>query len=102
MAALTPRPKTHHWSSRSVPDVLSCLVSDLPDFEAKIVNCPACGGPSVYGPRNRYRPFCNERCKNIDLGAWASESFRVPAPADPMQDPDANLDDFAAQQGLPH
>jgi len=25
-----------------------------------------------------YRPFCSERCKLIDLGAWASESYRVP------------------------
>jgi hypothetical protein len=43
-----------------------------------IVRCPQCGGDSVYGPENPYRPFCSERCKNIDLGAWASESFRVP------------------------
>ncbi|MEJ8837130.1 DNA gyrase inhibitor YacG [Ramlibacter sp. AN1133] len=43
-----------------------------------IVRCPQCGGDSVYGAENPYRPFCSERCKNIDLGAWASESFRVP------------------------
>ena len=43
-----------------------------------IVRCPQCGGVSVYAPQNPYRPFCSERCKNIDLGAWASESFRVP------------------------
>jgi len=45
---------------------------------ARTVRCPACGGPSLYAPDNRYRPFCGERCKNLDLGAWASESFRVP------------------------
>jgi endogenous inhibitor of DNA gyrase (YacG/DUF329 family) len=44
----------------------------------RIVRCPQCGGDSVYGPENPFRPFCSERCKNIDLGAWASESFRVP------------------------
>ena len=44
----------------------------------KIVRCPACGGESVYAPSNRWRPFCSERCKGMDLGAWASESFRVP------------------------
>ena len=44
----------------------------------RTVRCPQCGGDSVYGPDNPYRPFCSERCKNIDLGAWASESFRVP------------------------
>ena len=49
----------------------------------KIVRCPQCGGDSVYGPNNAYRPFCGERCKNLDLGAWASESFRVPTEAPP-------------------
>jgi hypothetical protein len=51
-----------------------------PDKPAKprTVRCPQCGGDSVYGPENPYRPFCSERCKNLDLGAWASESFRVP------------------------
>ena len=49
----------------------------------KIVTCPTCGGKSVYAPSNPYRPFCSDRCKNIDLGAWASESYRVPAKPDP-------------------
>lgn len=49
----------------------------------KIVRCPQCGGDSIYGPSNAYRPFCGERCKNLDLGAWASESFRVPTEAPP-------------------
>ena len=48
-------------------------------FPARTVKCPACGGPSRYAPDNPYRPFCCERCKNLDLGAWASEEFRVPS-----------------------
>jgi uncharacterized protein len=44
----------------------------------KTVRCPGCGGLSVYGPQNPYRPFCSERCKQMDLGAWASESFKLP------------------------
>lgn len=44
----------------------------------KQVPCPACGGPSLYAPANRYRPFCSERCKQIDLGAWANEEFALP------------------------
>ncbi len=50
---------------------------------SRIVTCPGCGGDSVYGPSNAFRPFCSERCKNLDLGAWASESFRMPAEAPP-------------------
>jgi uncharacterized protein len=49
----------------------------------RIVRCPACSGDSVYAPSNPYRPFCSERCKNLDLGAWASESFRVPDESPP-------------------
>lgn len=47
----------------------------------RLVACPACKGPSVYGERNRWRPFCSERCRGVDLGAWASESYRVAAEA---------------------
>jgi endogenous inhibitor of DNA gyrase (YacG/DUF329 family) len=28
---------------------------------------------------NPYRPFCSERCKQLDLGAWASEDYQIPA-----------------------
>jgi endogenous inhibitor of DNA gyrase (YacG/DUF329 family) len=40
--------------------------------------CPQCGGESLWSPDNPYRPFCSKRCKLIDLGAWASESYRMP------------------------
>lgn len=49
-----------------------------PQLPVKLVRCPGCGGQSVYAPSNRFRPFCSERCKNLDLGAWASEDFRLP------------------------
>ena len=52
------------------------MKQDLP--VPKVVVCPACKGPSLYAATNPYRPFCSERCKNIDFGAWASESFRMP------------------------
>ncbi|MFP5467692.1 MAG: DNA gyrase inhibitor YacG [Gammaproteobacteria bacterium] len=50
--------------------------SEMP--ASRTVRCPACGGPSVYGPANPFRPFCGERCKHLDLGAWAAERFTVP------------------------
>ena len=49
----------------------------------RIVRCPTCGGDSLYASDNPYRPFCSERCKNVDFGAWASESYRVAAPPPP-------------------
>ena len=41
------------------------------------VRCPACGKPALYSVENPSRPFCSPRCRNADLGAWASESYRV-------------------------
>jgi endogenous inhibitor of DNA gyrase (YacG/DUF329 family) len=40
--------------------------------------CPNCGKP-VEMKDNPHRPFCSERCKLIDFGNWADESYRVPA-----------------------
>lgn len=44
----------------------------------RMVNCPHCGASSPWTTANPFRPFCSERCKLIDLGEWASESYRIP------------------------
>jgi len=54
---------------------------------ASVRPCPQCGTPVEWGPGSPFRPFCSERCKLVDLGAWASESYRVPA-EDPPDDDD--------------
>jgi endogenous inhibitor of DNA gyrase (YacG/DUF329 family) len=43
----------------------------------KQVGCPQCGKPAPYRADNPFRPFCSERCKLADLGAWANEDYRV-------------------------
>ena len=52
----------------------------LPVKAERQVPCPSCRGPALFSPRNPWRPFCSERCRNVDLGAWASEGYRVAAP----------------------
>ena len=53
----------------------------------RVVACPRCAAPVEWKPENRYRPFCSERCKLIDLGAWATEQYRVSGDqADPAGD----------------
>lgn len=52
----------------------------------RTVPCPACGQPALFAERNRWRPFCSERCRSADLGAWASERFRLPADPPPLDD----------------
>ena len=58
----------------------------------KQVACPRCAALAPFGPENRWRPFCSERCKTIDLGAWATEAYRMPAEEDdaPPEDPSAS------------
>jgi hypothetical protein len=44
----------------------------------------------AWDPENRWRPFCSERCKLIDLGEWLTEQRRIPgdpAPGDPVREP---------------
>ena len=42
------------------------------------VTCPTCKRSIEWSSENKWRPFCSERCKLIDLGAWASESHVIP------------------------
>ncbi|SAK42679.1 DNA gyrase inhibitor YacG [Caballeronia catudaia] len=42
-----------------------------------VVKCPTCGKDVRWVSENRFRPFCSERCKQIDLGAWAAEKYKI-------------------------
>ena len=64
---------------------------DQPELPSRVVDCPGCGGPSLYRADNPWRPFCSERCRNLDFGAWASESYRVQARPEP-DDPDSAVE----------
>jgi endogenous inhibitor of DNA gyrase (YacG/DUF329 family) len=47
--------------------------------QIRTVRCPQCGKPVEWTPASKFRPFCSERCKTLDFGAWASETYRIPA-----------------------
>lgn len=48
------------------------------------VNCPVCKTAVAWAEASRWRPFCSERCRAIDLGDWASERHVIPgSPLDP-------------------
>lgn len=51
-------------------------MKDMPE-KAPLVACPGCGVEVLWDARNKYRPFCSERCKLMDLGQWAAERYRV-------------------------
>jgi len=54
----------------------------------RVVKCPSCSKPVVWGAAATYKPFCSDRCRLLDLGAWASEKYAIPAATPP------DLDDF--------
>lgn len=53
------------------------------------VKCPNCGKETEYSPKNEFRPFCSERCKLLDFGAWADEEFALPT-----EETDLSEEDF--------
>lgn len=59
-------------------------------MQERKIKCPQCGRFTFYSQENKFRPFCSERCKLIDLGAWADENYKVP-----LEDySELNLDEF--------
>ncbi|RJX31576.1 MAG: DNA gyrase inhibitor YacG [Oxalobacter sp.] len=47
-----------------------------------LVDCPTCAKKVEWKEANKFRPFCSEKCKLIDLGAWAEEKYTI-ASAEP-------------------
>ena len=43
--------------------------------------CPGCNAPSL----KEFRPFCSQRCQDVDLGRWMRGSFRIPTEQAPNQ-----------------
>jgi endogenous inhibitor of DNA gyrase (YacG/DUF329 family) len=58
------------------------------------VACPTCQRPVEWSDASLWRPFCGERCKLLDLGAWISEQRAIPGEQLPsgVDDEDAASD----------
>jgi len=48
------------------------------------VKCPQCGLLTFYSLENPFRPFCSDRCRLIDLGQWADQSYTIPVPIETL------------------
>lgn len=48
------------------------------------VNCPECKKQIPWDSSNPHRPFCSERCKLLDLGAWADGSRVIAGKSDEL------------------
>ena len=54
----------------------------MTDTTPRILTCPTCGKRVKWTPSNPNRPFCSERCRLIDLGAWADGAHAIPGDPD--------------------
>lgn len=52
------------------------------------VNCPTCEKEVIWSPENKYRPFCSQRCRLIDLGEWASGNRSIAGSNDDLMSED--------------
>jgi uncharacterized protein len=57
------------------------------------VKCPTCGRKTEWSPSATFRPFCSDRCRLIDLGAWLSEQRSIPGDDATLPDEPASRDD---------
>lgn len=60
--------------------------SNAHDSHMTTLSCPTCQRPVQWRDSFPFKPFCSERCKLIDLGAWASEQYGIAADTPPDQD----------------
>ena len=63
-----------------------------------LVRCPQCGKETEF-TGNEFRPFCSERCKLLDFGAWADEEYGIAAEPSEMSDEDVNEIEKAMEKG---
>lgn len=52
------------------------------------VNCPNCKKTVQWTNNERFKPFCSERCKLIDLGEWVTEKHTIPGQPTQLADDD--------------
>lgn len=61
------------------------------------VRCPNCEKKFSYYD-GEFRPFCSERCKQIDLGNWAAGEYALKSLA-PLEEEDLEIVISSLEQG---
>lgn len=49
---------------------------------ARKARCPICRKPAAAA----HKPFCSERCRQVDLNRWLGEQYRIPTDEPGAQD----------------
>lgn len=59
-----------------------------------VARCPHCRRPASLAQGNPWRPFCSERCRQVDFGDWLSGAHALAAEEAPIgADEDSPADD---------
>lgn len=64
----------------------------------KSVKCPQCRAETVF-EGNEFRPFCSERCKLLDFGAWADEQYALPVERTEISEQDIETIERTLERG---
>ena len=62
-----------------------------------LVKCPHCS-KEVEFSGNEFRPFCSERCKLLDFGAWADEEYALPTEVSDLSEQDVEQIERALEE----
>ncbi len=54
------------------------------------MKCPTCKRPIAWTDDFPQRPFCSERCRLVDFGAWVSGVHAIPG--EPLEDDSSDRD----------
>jgi hypothetical protein len=60
------------------------MISNRHSGPPRAASCPICGKPAT----SAQRPFCSQRCRDIDLGRWLRGVYRVETDDEPGGPPD--------------
>jgi endogenous inhibitor of DNA gyrase (YacG/DUF329 family) len=64
------------------------------------IKCLNCGKKTEY-TGNEFRPFCSERCKLLDFGAWADGEFALPAESSALTEEEIDqIEQALAKKGV--
>lgn len=54
----------------------------MTDSKAVYIDCPSCKSKTLWAKENANRPFCSQRCRDIDFCGWANEERLIDGQAD--------------------
>jgi uncharacterized protein len=71
------------WSKINVDGICEIMCAAIKS------KCPTCRNEVIYSIDNPSRPFCSERCRLKDLGAWLDGAYSIAAEEDDSENSSA-------------